>query len=305
MAKKSKSFNKHVYSLIAVVVLLVAAGIASYAVAPPGVATHGILYTDTIEPKTGDTIALSTNVDTKLLGDMTAVGNAGPLVRMVNDFDNENNYGELASTKYGVKGYTESDTLGAAGVYGETGIASSSGVEGKNTLNSNIGKLGTNAAGVEGTADDAAQFGVYGKQSAGGFAIKGENTDSGNYGELGGFTDGIKGYSNSMYGVSGSTGVLGNSGVYGFTANSNGYGGTFTGGKGLFASKIQFGTDAFSSANGYLVLASSSAICNNICQTHLLSCSDAYQLNGNRVGGTTAALACSGGAGSYKYCWCD
>ena len=151
--------------------------------------------------------------------------------------------------------------------------------------------------------DSATGFGVYGKQSAGGYAIRGENTDSGNYGELGGFIIGIKGYSVSGAGVSGRTGVIGGNGVEGLTANSNRYGGMFTGGKGLYASDISFGANAFqATANeGSLILGAAGVVaCTTVCSNHGLGCLAAYTLTG-----TNPAYNCGvPPVGAARYCWC-
>lgn len=287
--KKSKSFNKHIYSLIAVVVLLVAAGIASYAAAPAGSATHGTLYTNTLFLKDRSPSYQVIDVND------TLYGNKG--VRGISNYN------------VGIIGISNLDATadgGAIGVVGQATRTNGAGVKGENTVSGNKGLLGTANAGVEGIADGVTKLGVYGKQGAlGSFAIKGENTGSGNYGQIGGGSKGVEGYSVSGYGVTGSTGLIGLVGVEGFTSNPAGYAGKFTGGKGLYASKIEFGSDAFNYANnqGLLILGVRAGItttCSAVCSTHNLGCIAAYKWDAQ-----TTDMGCLTSSGIQRYCWCD
>ncbi|MDD4878310.1 MAG: hypothetical protein PHO02_04720 [Candidatus Nanoarchaeia archaeon] len=294
--KKSKSFGKHIYALIAIVVLLVAAGVASYATTyTPGMAAHAKLYSDEIWGKSGNEIIVKDNL--KLDG-MAA---AGPALLDVTA-------SEVAGARNAIKAYIDSTYTAIEGSsrrgIGVKGIVESlgAGVEGTNTGASTTGKLGTTNAGVEGTVDSATGFGVYGTQAAGGYAIKGLNTDSGNYGEIGGVTTGVKGYGSS-YGVQGSTGLSGMAGVDGFTSNPAGYAGKFSGGKGLYASKIEFGSAAFGNTNGYLVLGALNPVsCKSACETHggpTFTCRFAYLVDGVPAGCTDTSTL------KPRHCWCS
>lgn len=260
--KKSKSFGKHIYALVAIIVLLVAAGIASYATAPAGAASHGTLYADNIYGKTSNLITIRD-------------ASMGSTLLRVDNTD-----------------------VNGLGIYASGGDTAVIGINGAG----NSGKLATPAAGVEGTVDSATGFGVYGKQAAGGYAVKGLNTASGNYGEIGGVTTGVKGYGSS-YGVQGSTGLSGLVGVEGFTSNPAGYAGKFTGGKGLYASKIEFGASAFSATgnSGSLIIGAAGVVaCSTVCTAHGLGCLAAYTLTG-----TNPAYNCGvPPVGAPRYCWC-
>ena len=102
MAKKSKSFNKHVYSLIAVIVLLVAAGIASYAVAPAGAASHGTLYTDIIQGKTGESVTVGNENRLLLVSAITPMPNG--LININDRSDTEGSIGVKVDSSRGGTG---------------------------------------------------------------------------------------------------------------------------------------------------------------------------------------------------------
>ncbi|MDI6738723.1 MAG: hypothetical protein QME12_09530, partial [Nanoarchaeota archaeon] len=307
------------YALIAIVVLLVAAGIASYAATvPSGSPTHGVLYVNTIFGKgTGnidvnDTLTANRGVVVQGATGMAAViGSTG------------------LSDKYGVMGLNSH-----SGGIGVTGMGGNIGVVGTNSATGNAGSLGTADAGVEGTgtigikgawtgspsnvfgmlgsSDVGGTYGAYGYanaagaigikgQSDGGIGVSGQsNTGTGAMGNSnsgrGVFgssfsNDGVRGESSTGNGVFGS----GYYGIRGLATNTNGYGGYFSGGKGLYASKIEFGYQAFdTAAQGLLVLATAgSTRCTTICFNHGLACS-----------ALTPAPGCDATTGS-RYCWCD
>lgn len=123
--KKSKSFGKHIYALVAIVVLLVAAGIASYAASvPSGSPTHAVLYVNTIFGKGIGTIDVNDTL--KINKRMEALAGAGD--------DNAIVARHSSSQMAGALGYLQ------AGVWGIS------------LTTMNEGKLGTATAGVEGTA---------------------------------------------------------------------------------------------------------------------------------------------------------
>lgn len=236
--KKSKSFSKHVYALVAIIVLLVSAGIASYAAAPAGSATHGTLYTDRIYNKSVNRIEV------------------------------------FAPTSFwqGIGGFN-GGLLGSGGIMGDP----AQGVYGQNAGGSNVGKLGTATAGVEGTSNL-------------GYGLYGQSTNAG----------GVMGVSTGGYGVTGTS--TNSQGVVGSTASSSFFGGQFFGGRGLYASKIEFGPDAFNYANnqGLLILGIRGGVtlsCTNVCASHGLGCIDGIGLSGTSVG--------CGSSGIQRYCWCD
>ncbi|MFH1065245.1 MAG: hypothetical protein V1734_01940 [Nanoarchaeota archaeon] len=265
--KKTKSFTKHVYALVAIVVLLVAAGIASYAVVPPGTnpATHGMLYTDTIAGKSGFLININDRLSlngASMDGGYPLTVNTGALQRKgikANTLNNEAIAieGSAGGTNgIGVKGITSS-TIGGIGV------------EGTNEMTSTTGKLGTSVAGVEGTTTNS-------------YGVMGTSTNS--YGVLGTSTKGH--------------------GVVGSTSDDFSYGGQFFGGGGLYASKISFGSAAFdnSDGTGLLILgAEAGTKCGvpalpGICQKHGLDCRSARFVNGD-------PSVCDSATGT-RYCWC-
>lgn len=267
MAKKSKSFNKHVYSLIAVIVLLVAAGIASYAVAPAGSATHGTLYTDDIYNKT----------DTKI---------------------------EVFAPTWFWQGIGAFN--GGFGGYGGAMGSPTEGVLGQNPGGSNVGKLGTATAGVEGNSN--VQRGISGTSTSS-QGVVGTSTNSyGVYG-ISSTASGIKGESTSRYGLEGqstnSYGVMGtstnNHGVYGTTWDATGtkYAGYFSGGKGVYASKISLGPDAFNAGDlGQFVIGNSwLKVCDTICQNHGMTCLRVFLVDG------TLGI-CSVAPAKASTCWC-
>lgn len=218
MPNKTKSFNKHVYAIIAIIVLLIAAGIASYAGSvPAGSASHNILYVNTLLGKGRSSI----DVNDTLMGQAGLIGKGSapevPGVLGTNAFNNG----------VGVTGYS----LGSNGV-GVLG-SGATGVQGVGASGS-TGSLGTADAGVEGTSD--ANYGVRGSTTAGApyAGIRGESS-IGSYGELGKYDYGVyaEGYHYGVMGVGPTSGVRGSASV------ASGYGGYFTGGKGLYASKME------------------------------------------------------------------
>lgn len=260
--KKSKSFGKHVYAVIAIIVLMVAAGIltSAFTITPPkpaGAASHNILYI-------GDRIASivgsggSFLVDSSMIvqGNISAIaGGSAVGVRGVGSTGNEGKLGTSSagvegssSTKYGIKGASTAADANGIGVYGASSSINTlaGGVVGYNSLNANSGYLGSYSAAVKG----AAQSGI---------------------------------------------------GVYGATNDAANYAGKFEGGKGLYASKIEFGSGAFDqAAQGLLILGKSSITttsCSTICTNHGLSCIAAYTTTGT-------ASTCSATTGML-YCWCD
>ena len=306
MAKKSSSFNKHVYTLIAVIILLVAAGIASYATAPPGAATHAKLYTDEIWGKSGSTLIVKDNLN---LDGMIA---AGPILLQVNAINAAGHTKGIASSYIGNQGTAIEGTIlgnSGAGIKGISQSSLSSAVEGSNTASSNTGKLGTANAGVEGTSA-AGNTGMIATSTAGvvgtgsNNGVSGSSPNTGVYGQSTSSGAGVRGNSNSGYGVQAysTTG----DGLYSTTLSSTKYAGKFEGGKGLFASKIGFGTSAFSKTGveGALILgASSTYSCASVCDSHGLICSVGYSLAGGDVGCGTIGVALPGP--TTRYCWCD
>lgn len=244
MARK-KSFEKHAYVLIAIIVLLIAAGIASYgAVVPDGSATHGDLYVNNIYSKGEGAIVLLKD--------------------------------ELSSNR-AIRATVPATGLNLQALLGENEVAGSTGVKGVGT-----------SIGVEGGLQGSGNTGKLGTATAG---VEGRNTN-GNDGLLGATDSGVKG-------VAAADGTYG---VYGVTSQPNSYAGRFAGGKGLYASRIEFGADAFDAVNtGYLILgAPGGTTCTNVCKSHgaSLSCSIAARITDG------ANLGCSSTTGA-RYCWCD
>ncbi|MBU2638956.1 MAG: hypothetical protein KJ955_08340 [Nanoarchaeota archaeon] len=237
--KKSKSFGKHVYVLIAVVVLAIAAGVMSYAAVPPGAATHGDLYTDNIYNKSAALIQVSAPTWF---------------------YD-----GIIASTC--ILPGCPAEASGAMGVDPTIGVI------GYSVGSTNVGKLGTANAGVEG-----ASVLNRGKLGTGTSAVEGIADGSGN---------GIYGQSN--------TGI----GVLGYSSSN--YAGFFNGSKGLYASKIEFGSAAFQQATSGLFIVGARAgppSCNAICLTHGLGCITSLRADG------TGSISCFESPAVLRYCWC-
>lgn len=274
--KKSKSFTKHVYSIIAVVVLLVAAGIASYATAPAGSATHATIYTDKIEK----------------LG-------AGSFIDVANGVLNVNQ---------GLKAISGYDDYAVSG-QGTVGVV------GFNVAGTNRGTLGTNAQGVAGIASSG--IGVYGEGPTG---VEGRNLGCvGSFGRIGTSTYAVYGETACSIGVAGKGGVAGvqgrnwddsntgrlgtlGAGVRGETTNPTVYGGYFTGGLGLWTSKIDFGASAFdeSDGKGFLILGSRVGMgCTTVCLGHGLGCVTSFEISGTP--GTERPCAY---VGQNRQCFC-
>jgi len=169
-------------------------------------------------------------------------------------------------------------------------------VSGRSSNVNSGGSLGTPEYGVYGWRNPVpTEPGTYGYIASNDYAVYGKHK-SGNEGYLGSSTEGVKGTSSNNEGVVGisnrgigvkgysysSNGVYGESsrgvGVKGISSvstgvvgqSTSGYAGHFSGGKGLFASKIEFGSDAFDDANsGFLLLAAKNGIsCETVCSAH-------------------------------------
>lgn len=275
--KKSKSFNKHVYALVAIIVLLVAAGIASYGAGstppPTGAATHETVYTKTIIGLNSFWIFVNNSL----------VANEG-----IKSFGNGGTP-SIESIATGIANGIKANSTAGSAVYGYSGSA---GVEGKNA-NGNYGKLGT------------AQQGVYGYTSYGGsssIGVKGEAP----------FGYGVEAVSTNGRGVSATStngdAVYGESttsiGVRGLTNSVSSYAGYFSGGKGLYASRISFGIDAFNkdTDEGILILGTRGGYttsCFNVCLKHGLTCFASYQYD------NAAWINCGTTSAVQRYCWCD
>ena len=160
----------------------------------------------------------------------------------------------------------------------------------------NSGSLGTANAGVEGTGTIKGVKGAV-TDPVGGVGVEGTNP-SGTTGQLGKRNYGVWGSATSGAGVHGEGPI----GVEG-TATGTNYAGYFTGGNGLYASKIAFGPDAFSASGntGSLILGAKNVIsCTTVCVNHGLPCNRAVLLSGS-----IPAYGCSAPpAGADRYCWC-
>ncbi|MDI6738024.1 MAG: hypothetical protein QME12_05940 [Nanoarchaeota archaeon] len=92
----------------------------------------------------------------------------------------------------------------------------------------------------------------------------------------------------NTYGALGGT----TAGVFGSTTNAAKYGGYFQGGKGLYASKIEFAGTAFdeSDGKGFLILGARVGYgCNIPCSGQGLSCVTAFYITGTPCTETTCA----------------
>lgn len=134
------------------------------------------------------------------------------------------------------------------------------------------------------------------------------------------FNSSIRGYKTIMgvasgrdIAISGSSlggrGLFGRSetgyGVEGYANTATGYSGFFHGGKGLYTDKISFGTGAFTSGNGRLVLAAESGMqCGNVCLTHGLGCIKTLAIEGSSTAMTMRDVLACGYSTGLKFCLC-
>ena len=270
MKKNNKrTCSKSVYAVIAVFVLLVAAGITSYAASvPSGTATHAVLYVNTIFGKgTGNV-----DVNDSLTANKGMVGKAtDPAVPGVLGLSTANN---------------------GFGLFGQVTGTNSIAVIGANGASGNAGSLGTANAGVEGTG---VVKGVKGTatEPVGGVGVEGTNP-SGTTGQLGKRNYGVWGSATSGAGVHGEGPI----GVEGTATGSN-YAGYFTGGKGLYANKVEIANTGFDESDGlglWVIATVSANNCNVICANHGSSCYSAYYASGTAAGCATTT--------GIRYCWC-
>jgi len=134
------------------------------------------------------------------------------------------------------------------------------------------------------------------------------------------FNSSIRGYKTIMgvasasdIAVSGSSpggrGIFGRSetgyGIEGFANTATGYSGFFHGGKGLYTDKISFGTEAFTSGNGRLVLAAEDGMrCSSVCLTHGLGCVKTMAIEGTATAQTLRDVRACSYATGLKFCLC-
>ncbi len=241
---KKTIFTKSIYAAFALLVLLVAAGIASYAVAPPGAATHATLYTDDIYSKSGSVIT------------------AKNTLRVENNVD-------VASSVGGVPAVSVTNLAGDIGI-----DARSSDIAVIGSNSGRTGKLGTTNAGVEGTGN----YGVNGRGTT--YGVYGDySSQAGNvYGALGDSRAGIYGRSNvaGYNGVQGEVSDATNPNGYAgrFDGGKGLYASKISFGGGAFDT----------SALGSLILgANAGTACNTVCPSHGLAAGSAFTTAGTGV----------------------
>ncbi len=229
---------------------------------PAGSPTHAVLYVNTIFGKGIGNI----DVNDTLKANKRLDGSA-----TVND-------------EYAIAGGHPSSQM-----VGQLGFLQA-GVRGLSVSTKNEGRLGTATAGVEG-------FGTIGVKGIYGSA------PTNSYGYLGHNYGGVYGYGSGYDGVYGEVGTdtPGTAGVWGKApaAATSAYAGYFTGGKGLYASKIKFGPDAFGIPTGALILGAAGTLtCTNVCASHSLNCDLVYTVTGT-------PSTCGSSNSGARYCWCD
>lgn len=265
MKRQKRTCSKSIYFAIAVLTLLVAAGIASYAAAPAGSATHGTLYTDIIRSLSAGFVTTTEPLHT----------DGGIITRTT------------GASSYGIAATTSLNYPAIAGVQ-TSPTATGEGVVGMGATG-NEGKLGTASAGVEGTTTSGSGYGVKGTSTTGG-GIYAQSTNN----------VGLTAVSSGGYAIMASS--ANSNGIVSGTSSPAFFAGQFIGGRGLYASKIEFGSTAFSATNGYLLLGipQDGVSCTSVCATHGLICAAAVPIQPGVVNCN------SNGVGTVaRNCWCD